>query len=210
MCADVHTRAAESRVGQDLSGESTEMVLAAGPSMRKGQLDQALISQRKSLQDQTSFLVRFHLRPHEQLYQHNVLWATLGAQAAYIAKWLCSYTFWTPLWTRLQPCRPCRWGLQDHMEERKISNLDEFQTVVLVTVVENRKCIWGEREDSSLSSWRCPPAGTMGKGSPEFCSPVLSLHCCTFSGFGGPGGLCFSSCSRSPCLFWPSFLGAGP
>lgn len=97
-------------------------------------------------------------------------------------------------------------------EEIKISNLDEFpdplQKVVLVTVMENRKGIWGVREDSFLTSQRRLPVGAMGKGLPEFPCGGHSLHCCTSSGFGGPGGLCFSSCSSSPCPFWPSFLGA--
>lgn len=54
--------------------------------MKKGQLDQTLISQKKkkkkSLQNQNSFLGWFTLWPHKQLYQHNVLWAMLGAWAA--------------------------------------------------------------------------------------------------------------------------------
>lgn len=74
--------------------------------------------------------------------------------------------------------------------------------------MENRKGIWGERDDSFLTSWRCLPGGAVGKGLPEFPRPGHSLHCCTSSESGGPGGLCFSSCSSSPCSFWPSSLGA--
>lgn len=76
-------------------------------------------------------------------------------------------------------------------EKIKISNLDECpdSTVMLVTAMENRRGIWGAREDCFLTSWRCLPAGAMGKCLPEFPFAGHSLHCYTSSGFGGPGGL---------------------
>lgn len=93
-----------------------------------------------------------------------------------------------------------------------MSNPDEFpdpvQTVVLVIIMESRKGIWGAREGSSLTRWRCLPVWAMEKGLPGSPSPGHSLHCCTFSGLDGPGDLCFSSCSSSLCSIWPSSLGA--
>lgn len=61
--------------------------------------------------------------------------------------------------------------------------------------------------DFFLTSCRYFWVRAVGKSLPRFPCSVHFLHCCTSSGFGGPGGLCGFLCSISPCLFWLSTLG---
>lgn len=189
----------------------------------RSDLDQS--KKKRCLQNQNSFSVQFTLWPHKQLYLYNLLEALLGAQVANTfvttpLEVLLGLVFWPwhyfkhSLSPKAMPSLLLLFeaSYRETIEEIKVSNPNEFadpvQTALLLTIMENREDIWGVRESSSLTRWRCLPVWAMGKGLPGFPSPGHSLHCCTFSGSLGSGDPCFSSWSSSLCSIWLSFLEA--